>query len=175
MYRRSALLALGGLAASSCLPTFKGGGGSAAPPGGAVRFAWADVGYPTPFRVSAAGPGGAVLLSLLYDTLTWKDQKGIIPWLGTGCDVSSDGREYTFSLAQDAHWQDGQPLTAADVAFSFNYYRRHPFRWMSTAMVDSATAIGSASAASPGLSLWAISRRHRWSRADHSRARVVGD
>src|SRR5262252_4438781 len=61
-----------------------------------VRMAWADVGVPTPFRVSAAGPGGAVLLSLMYDTLTWKDERGIIPWLATAWDVSPDGLEVTF-------------------------------------------------------------------------------
>ena len=107
-----------------------------------VRMAWADVGYPTPFRVSVAGPGGAVLLSLLYDTLTWKDERGIIPWLATSWEVSADGREYTFALAPGVRWQDGQPLTAADVAFSFTYYRQHPYRWMSTNMVETATVVG---------------------------------
>ena len=41
-----------------------------------VRFAWlSDVGTLTPFQISTAGPGGAVLLSLIYDTLTWKDER----------------------------------------------------------------------------------------------------
>ncbi len=52
-----------------------------------VRLGWADVGVPTPFRVSTAGPGGPVLLTLLYDTLTWKDEEGIIPWLATAWTV----------------------------------------------------------------------------------------
>lgn len=105
-----------------------------------VRMAWADVGVPTPFRVSTAGPGGPVLLSLLYDTLTWKDERGVIPWLASEWSVSADGREYQFTLVSGVRWHDGQPLTAADVAFSFDYYAQHPYRWMSTAVVERVTA-----------------------------------
>jgi peptide/nickel transport system substrate-binding protein len=102
-----------------------------------VRIGWADVGVPTPFRVSTAGPGGAVMLSLLYDTLTWKDERGIIPWLATSWDISPDGLEVSFTLARNVNWQDGQPLTADDVAFSFDYYAQHPYRWTATSMVAS--------------------------------------
>jgi peptide/nickel transport system substrate-binding protein len=83
------------------------------------------------------------MLSLLYDTLTWKDERGIIPWLATTWDVSPDGRDVTFTLAHDVRWQDGQPLTPADVVFSFEYYAAHPYRWMSTDMVSGATVLGS--------------------------------
>jgi len=106
-----------------------------------IRAAWADVGVLTPFRVSTAGPGGAVMLTLLYDTLTWKDEHGTIPWLASGWEAAPDGRSYTFTLAAGARWHDGQPLTADDVAFSFDYYARHPFRWMSTAMVEGADVL----------------------------------
>lgn len=108
-----------------------------------VRFAWwSDVGAPTPFQVSTAGPGGAVLLSLLYDTLTWKDEEGVIPWLAAEWSVGDDGRTYTFRLVPDAAWHDGRPLTAEDVAFSFAAYAQHPYRWVSTDVVASAEAIG---------------------------------
>jgi peptide/nickel transport system substrate-binding protein len=142
MRRRAALLTLAGFAAAGCLPAAQAP--RPTPPAGAtdlVRLAWANVGYPTPFRVSNAGPGGAVLLSLLYDTLTWKDEHGLIPWLATRWDVSPDGREYTFTLTPAARWQDGRPLTAGDVAFSFDTYRQHPYRWMSTAMVEATTIL----------------------------------
>lgn len=105
-----------------------------------MRIAWPDVGPPTPFRISSAGPGGAVLLSLLYDTLVWKDENGIIPWLASAWDVSPDGRLVTFTLRKDVSWQDGQPLTARDVAFSFACYAQHPYQWMSTFVVQSATS-----------------------------------
>jgi peptide/nickel transport system substrate-binding protein len=104
-----------------------------------VRFAWwTDVGRPTPFQISTTGPGGAVLLSLLYDTLTWKDEAGIIPWLATEWSAAEDGRAYTFTLVEGATWHDGTPVTADDVAFSFDYYREHPYNWTSTEVVESA-------------------------------------
>jgi peptide/nickel transport system substrate-binding protein len=106
-----------------------------------VRIAWADVGVPTPFRVSSAGPGGTVLISLMYDTLTWKDEHGIVPWLATAWDVSPDGLDVTFTLTQNVRWQDGQPLTADDVAFSFDYYAQHPYRWMASSIIASATVL----------------------------------
>ena len=34
--------------------------------------------------------------------------------------LSSDGREVTFELVEDARWHDGTPVTAADVAFTYN-------------------------------------------------------
>lgn len=103
---------------------------------------WSDVGNMTPFQVSPVGPGGVVMLSLIYDTLTWKNSRGIIPWLASKWDVSSDGREYTFTIVDGALWHDGKPVSAGDVAFSFDYYARHPFRWMSTDMVESTAVIG---------------------------------
>jgi peptide/nickel transport system substrate-binding protein len=33
-------------------------------------------------------------------------------------DISTDGKSYTFHLRPDAKWQDGQPVTSADVAFT---------------------------------------------------------
>ena len=108
-----------------------------------VRFGWGtDVGVPTPFRVSPSGPAGAVLLSLLYDTLTWKDSTGIIPWLATSWEASADGTTYTFRITPDATWHDGRPLTADDIAFSFTYYAQYPYVWMTTEVVASSQATG---------------------------------
>lgn len=107
-----------------------------------VRFAWwTDVGNPTPFQISTSGPGGAVLLTLTFDTLTWKDDKGIIPWLATGWEAAPDGTSYTFRLVDGATWHDGTPLTADDVKFSFDYYRQFPYQWMAIPMVKSAELV----------------------------------
>ncbi len=108
-----------------------------------ARFAWwTDVGSLTPFQVSTAGPGGVVLLSLIYDTLAWKDKNGIIPWLASEWQATGDGSSYTFRLTPDASWHDGRPLTAEDIKFSFDYYARHPYRWMPTDVVESAEVVG---------------------------------
>jgi peptide/nickel transport system substrate-binding protein len=43
-----------------------------------------------------------------------------IPDLCERFEVSADGKEYTFFLKPGNHWHDGQPVTADDVAFTFN-------------------------------------------------------
>jgi len=121
-----------GAGATRVVPT------AAKPVSDVVRFAWwTDVGNLTPFQVSTAGPGGAVLLTLIYDTLTWKDGSGIVPWLASAWDVADDGSQYTFRLREDAAWHDNKPLTAEDVQFSFDYYAKNPYRWMPTDVVAS--------------------------------------
>ncbi len=143
MSRRQALRGLAGAAAALALPHDGLVSQHDRSEADLVRFAWwADAGAPTPFHVSTVGPGGAVLISLIYDTLTWKDANGIIPWLATAWSVSEDGRSYTFSLVENATWHDGRPLTADDVVFSFRYYTQHPYRWMTTEVVESTTAAG---------------------------------
>lgn len=74
-----------------------------------------DVGYP--------------LISLVYDTLLWRDAAGQPqPWLAREMQRSPDGRQVTLHLAEHARWHDGQPVTAADVAFTFAFFteRGHP-------------------------------------------------
>ena len=101
-----------------------------------VRIAWwTDVGFPTPFAVSTLGPGGLVRLSLIYDSLVWKDDTGTIPWLAQSWRVSPDGTTYTFNLRPGVVWHDGRPFSARDVQFTFEYYRAHPFAWVDTSMV----------------------------------------
>ncbi|MDQ6602120.1 MAG: ABC transporter substrate-binding protein [Chloroflexota bacterium] len=102
---------------------------------------WTDIGYPSPFAFIPLGPGGVVRTSLLFDTLTWKDERGIIPWLAERWAVTSDGLAYTFTLRTNVTWHDGRPLTADDVTFSYAYYRQHPFPWGASDMVDGADAV----------------------------------
>jgi peptide/nickel transport system substrate-binding protein len=115
--------------------------GAAGPTADVVRIAWwTDVGFPTPFAVSTLGPGGLVRLSLIYDSLVWKDETGTIPWLAQTWRVSTDGTAYTFRVRPGIVWHDGRPLTARDVQFSFEYYRAHPFAWVDTGVVAAAVA-----------------------------------
>lgn len=107
-----------------------------------VQFAWNDSGMPNPFQVSPAGPRGPILVSLLYDTLTWKDQNGIIPWLASEWSASDDALTYSLRIVPGVTWHDGNPLTADDVAFSFDYYARHPYVWMGSDVIESTTADG---------------------------------
>ncbi len=41
------------------------------------------------------------------------------PWLARSWDLNADSSQIVFHLRDDVTWQDGQPVTAADVAFTF--------------------------------------------------------
>ncbi|MGG4397823.1 ABC transporter substrate-binding protein [Paenibacillus thiaminolyticus] len=94
-----------------------------------IRIGWQDSGYPSPFAFKPSGPGGYLRNSFLFDTLTWKDDTGIIPWLAASWKVSEDGLRYTFTLERDVKWHDGTALSADDVVFTFEYFKTHPFPW----------------------------------------------
>jgi ABC-type transport system substrate-binding protein len=58
------------------------------------------------------------LVALLFRGLTKEGPNGtVVPDLATWT-VSGDGRTYTFKIRTDAYWDDGQPVTAADVAYT---------------------------------------------------------
>jgi len=46
-----------------------------------------------------------------------------VPGLGLATDwqASDDGKTWTFTITDKSKWQDGKPLTACDVAFTYNY------------------------------------------------------
>ncbi|WP_347557524.1 ABC transporter substrate-binding protein [Robbsia sp. KACC 23696] len=54
------------------------------------------------------------------------------PLLATSWDISADGKRYTFHLRKGVRWQDGQPFTSADVAFSLQLLRQYHPRAKST-------------------------------------------
>jgi peptide/nickel transport system substrate-binding protein len=60
---------------------------------------------------------------LNYDFLVGFAAKDLSPKpeLAESWTVSPDGKTWTFKIRQGVKWQDGQPLTAKDVAFTYNY------------------------------------------------------
>lgn len=60
---------------------------------------------------------------LNYDYLVGYDSKSLAPepGLATSWSVSSDQKVWTFEIREGVKWHDGEPLTASDVAFSYNY------------------------------------------------------
>ena len=65
---------------------------------------------------------------LTYDPLVGYDPGELKPvkgdastGLATDWTTSADGKTWTFTIRSGAVWQDGQPLTASDVAFTYNY------------------------------------------------------
>ena len=70
---------------------------------------------------------GYPLMTLVYDTLMWRDARGVPrPWLARSVRRSSDGRTISIRLHRGVRWQDGRPLTADDVAFTFAFVRERP-------------------------------------------------
>ncbi|MCK4566222.1 MAG: ABC transporter substrate-binding protein [Candidatus Thorarchaeota archaeon] len=83
---------------------------------------------------------------LVYDSLlSYDDDLEIIPWLAEGYTVSTDGLTINFTIRQGAEWHDNEPLTAEDVAFTFEYVRDAPSDvnyWTMMQNLTSATAYG---------------------------------
>ena len=120
--RRRFLLAsvggLGALALARCSPSDSGGAQGPRP---TVRLPYGALGFPSPF--AANGSLGYNQMSLVFDTLLWKDASGsLLPWLAESFESSSDRRTHTFTLRDGVKWSDGRPLTARDVVFTFDYY-----------------------------------------------------
>lgn len=85
-----------------------------------IYLAASDCGYPQPFTCYTRGPSSAKV-RMIFDSFVERDEKGIIPWLAESWDISDDGLEYTFYLRDGVYWQDGEPFTADDVKFTFDY------------------------------------------------------
>lgn len=80
----------------------------------------------TPFTVTMAGlPTTPDLVGLVYDNLFWSPVKeDPEPWLAERADPSPDRRQWTVKLRPGVKWQDGQPLTSEDVAFTFEAMKK---------------------------------------------------
>ncbi|HWC27806.1 MAG TPA: ABC transporter substrate-binding protein [Solirubrobacteraceae bacterium] len=84
-----------------------------------------DPGTLTPLTFALGYP----LLALVYDTITWRDARGLPrPWLARSVQALEGGRRVVVRLRDDLHWHDGRALTAGDVAFTYDFIRarRHP-------------------------------------------------
>lgn len=65
-----------------------------------------------------AGSTGAQLIQLLYEGLYRTTPTGFEMAGAESVDVSGDGLTWTFKLRQNAVWNDGKPVTAADYVYS---------------------------------------------------------
>lgn len=76
-----------------------------------VNLQGGDWGYPTPFSHYSRGHG-IYKMTLIFDSLLERGEKGYIPWLAKEWTVSEDGCKYTFILRENIKWHDGIDLTA---------------------------------------------------------------
>jgi len=98
-----------------------------------------DWGYPSPYTHYARGPG-YVRMSLIFETLVWKDDSGFVPALAKDWEYAEAENAYIFELRDDVTWHDGTNFTAEDVVFTFEYTKQHPYQWVDSSLVESAEA-----------------------------------
>lgn len=80
-----------------------------------------DEGSLTPYTYRTGYPGWN-LLGLVWDTLLVLDESNTPqPLLASDWSIDDAGTTWTFTLRDDVVWHDGEPFTADDVAFTFDY------------------------------------------------------
>ncbi|MEW6457592.1 MAG: ABC transporter substrate-binding protein [Bacillota bacterium] len=100
-----------------------------------------DWGFPSPYGHYQRGPG-YIRMSLIFETLIWKDAKGFVPALAKSWRYDEAANAYVFELRDDVTWHDGRPFTADDVVFTFEYLKKHPYSFADTEAVEAVTADG---------------------------------
>ena len=91
----------------------------------------ASTGGPFPDNLNPVAPvsGLSDAVSFVYEPLLQFDKlkPGTVnPWLATGYSWSNGGKTLTFTIRNGVKWNDGQPFTAKDVAFTYSYVKANP-------------------------------------------------
>jgi peptide/nickel transport system substrate-binding protein len=99
-----------------------------------------DWGFPSPYGHYSKGPG-YLRMSLIFDTLVWKNQTGFVPALAERWEYLPNEMAYVFHLREGVTWNDGEPFTANDVVFTVEYTKEHPYLFADTTKVDKTQAL----------------------------------
>src|SRR5258708_11489209 len=86
------------------------------------QFRWSDGGLPQTFDPAfAAAPPDTDVVRALFEGLTDYDPQTLapVPAVATHWESSNDGRVWTFYLRDDAHWSNGEKVTANDFVRSW--------------------------------------------------------
>lgn len=75
----------------------------------------------SPSNVRWPTPAGIYEPMLIYNTLSGE----YVPWLATAYRFNDDNTQLSFDVRSGVQWSDGEPLTAHDVAFTFELLRKH--------------------------------------------------
>jgi peptide/nickel transport system substrate-binding protein len=95
--------------------------------------------------VPTAAPQGMGATGLIYEPLLQFDLPSppkYYPWLATSYNWTNGGKAITFAIRQGVKWNNGKPMTAADVAFTYNYVKKNPAINLAGLPITSATASG---------------------------------
>jgi peptide/nickel transport system substrate-binding protein len=140
-----------------------------------IKFGWSnDPDSINPF--TAYEGSGTELIHLNYDLLVGYDAKTLTPApeLAESWTQSDDGLEWTFKLREGVLWSDGEPFTADDVVWTYefvmsdpsNYYAGYVTYFDSVEKVDDLTVkITTSKVKANMLNLWIpIVPEHIWSK-----------
>ena len=102
------------------------------------------IAYPSDVRTTGNPLRTTDMRSKLYEVLmfdrllAYDTDLNLVPWLAEDYTISEDGLDYTFTIREGVKWHDGEPLTAEDVAwnFEFRYDKQIPNSWPFMQHVD---------------------------------------
>jgi peptide/nickel transport system substrate-binding protein len=131
---------LGPLAAAPAVAAASGEGGTLTISD--AQFIW-TCGF-SPFNPQSNFLSVGVIYETLMFVNTLENGK-ITPWLASSYAWTDDNKVLTFTIRKGVKWTDGQPLTAADIVFTFNLLKKYPALDLNTiwAALESVTQKGS--------------------------------
>lgn len=114
--------------------------GEAAGPAATLRIGiLGDESTLTPYTYVTGYPGWNMLM-LQYDSLYQLDLEGVPqPWLVSAASTSDDGLTITLDLKEGITWHDGEPFSAEDVKFTFEYFKQYERSRFTRALVPVAS------------------------------------
>ncbi|MGN6218070.1 MAG: ABC transporter substrate-binding protein [Microbacterium sp.] len=144
--RKASVAIAAGAAAVSLMLTGCGPSGSSSDANASVLRVWAGSANPisenfNPFAVDTAvhATFGAIYEPLFFfNQLSSDPPVGLI---GDSYEYSEDGKTLTIEIKPDLKWNDGEDLTAADVAFTFGYGSNKDERMVSAEVTGDTTVV----------------------------------
>ncbi|MBE1607952.1 ABC transporter substrate-binding protein [Actinopolymorpha pittospori] len=89
-------------------------------------FQWGPPNHYNPLGQNAAWPGGQNNMQLIYETLVRFNLLDGSLQPGLGKEIQEpDANSFVVPLQEGAKWQDGKPVTAGDVVYTFELAKRH--------------------------------------------------
>lgn len=109
-------------------------------PQGTLRLASLSIVQTDPALISSDSE--VMIANQVYDYLIDIDpENNIIPRLAQEWTTSEDGLTWTFTLADNATWHDGDPVTAEDVVWTFDRLRNPDSGYATTSLYANITGI----------------------------------